>query len=329
MIDVAREVLAAEERIRPYVRETPVEESPELSRLTGARVFLKLENLQLTGSFKLRGAINKLLSLSAEDRRRGVVAASSGNHGAAVAHGARLLGCRAIVYVPESASPAKIETIEVLGAEIRRRPGDGVLAEIAARRYADERGLTYLSPYNDPYVVGGQGTIGVELVRQLESIDAIYIALGGGGLISGIAGHLKSSGSPVEVVACSPANSSVMADSVRAGRVLDQESEPTLSDGTAGGVEAGAITFDLCRALVDRYLEVSEAEIGDAMRLVIGRHHTLVEGAAAVPVAALLRDKDRLAGRTVAAVLCGANVALDTLRAVLGGPTPSLGPPFG
>lgn len=316
MIDVASEVLAAEERIRPYVRETPVEESPELSRCTGGRVFLKLENLQITGSFKLRGAINKLLSLSDEERQRGVVAASSGNHGAAVAHGARLLGTRVVVYVPESASPAKIEAIEALGAEIRREPGDGVLAEIAARRHAGEQGLAFLSPYNDARVVGGQGTIGVELARQLEAIDTVYVALGGGGLISGIAGYLKSLGD-VEIVACSPANSSVMADSVRAGKILDQESEPTLSDGTAGGVEQGAITFELCRDLVDRYLEVSEAEIRDAMRIVIGRHHTLIEGAAAVPVAALLRDKDRLASRNAVAVLCGANIALETLRDVI------------
>ena len=317
MIDVAEEVLAAFERIRPYVRETPIEESPELSRLTGARVFLKLENHQLTGSFKLRGGINKLLSLSEEERRRGVVAASSGNHGAAVAHGARILDSRVVVYVPESASPAKIEAIEALGAEIRKVPGDGVLAEVAARRFAAQQRLTYLSPYNDARVVGGQGTIGVELAHQLETIDAVYVALGGGGLISGIAGHLKSLDPDVEIIACSPANSSVMADSVRAGRILDQESLPTLSDGTAGGVETDAITFELCRALVDRYLDVSEAEIEDAMRLIISRHHTLIEGAAAVPVAALLNDADQLAGRTAVVVLCGANIALETLRNVL------------
>ena len=317
MIDVAREVEAAEGRIRPYVRETPVEDSPELSRLTGARVALKLENLQLTGSFKLRGALNKLLSLSGEERRRGVVAASSGNHGAAVAHGANVLGSRAVVYVPATASPAKIEAIEEKGAEIRRQKGDPVLAEREARAYAEKQGLTYLSPYNDRHVVGGQGTIGVELARQLESIDAVYVALGGGGLISGIAGYLQSLGSSLEIIACSPVNSPVMADSVRAGRILDQPSEPTLSDGTAGGVEQDAITFELCRTLVDRYVEVTEGEIKDAMRLVIGRHHTLIEGAAAVPVAALIRDRQRLAGRHAVAILCGANIALDTLREVL------------
>ena len=159
--------------------------------------------------------------------------------------------------------------------------------------------------------------MGCLLTYGLYELDAVYVALGGGGLISGIAGYLKSLDPDVEIVACSPAHSSVMADSVRAGRILDQESQPTLSDGTAGGVEAGAITFELCRTLVDRYLEVTEAEIEDAMRFIIGRHHTLIEGAAAVPVAALLNDTDRLAGRTVAVVLCGANIALETLREVL------------
>ncbi len=317
MIDVAREVLAAARRIRPHVRETPVEESPVLSRRTGARVFLKLENLQLTGSFKLRGAMSKLLSLGRGDRRRGVVAASSGNHGAAVCHGARTLDCRAVIFVPEGASPAKVETIHALGGEVFQEGADCVIVEAAARLYGHQHGLTYVSPYNDPQVIGGQGTIGVELARQLERIDAVYVALGGGGLISGIAGYLKSLDPGVEIIACSPANSSVMAESVRAGRILDLESEPTLSDGTAGGVEAGAVTFDLCRSLVDRFLEVSEARIEDAMRLVIGRHHVLVEGAAAVPVAALLEDRDRLAGRRVAVVLCGANVSLETLRAIL------------
>ncbi len=317
MIDVAREVLAAEPRIRPHVRETPVEASLELSRRTGADVFFKLENLQITGSFKLRGAMNKLLSLGRSERRRGVAAASSGNHGAAVCHGARILDSRAVIFVPEDTSPAKVEAIRALGGEVRVEGADCVVAEAAARFYGHQHGLTYVSPYNDPQVIAGQGTVGLEMARQLEALDTVYVALGGGGLISGIAGYLKSLAPDLEVVACSPESSSVMADSVRAGRILDQDSKPTLSDGTAGGVEPGAITFELCRSLVDRYLKVTEDEIRDAMRLIIGRHHLLVEGAAAVPVAALLEDRDRLAGRRVAAVLCGANVALETLRAIL------------
>ncbi len=317
MIDVAKEVLAAEARIRPWVRETPVEASPGLGAATGGRVFLKLEGYQKTGSFKLRGAINKLLTLDSETRRRGVVAASSGNHGAAVAYAVGELGGRAVVFVSDEASPAKVAAIEALGAEIRRQAGDPVLAERAARCYAEDHGMAYVSPYNDPAVIGGQGTLGVELARQLERVDAVYLALGGGGLASGVAGYLKSVHPDVEIVACSPENSAVMIDSLAAGRLLDLESKPTLSDGTAGGVEAGAITFVLCRALVDRCVKVSEDEIRDAMRWVIRHHHALVEGAAGVAVAACLKDRGRLAGRHAAVVLCGANVSLETLRAVL------------
>lgn len=317
MDDPAPAILAAEARIRPYVRETPVEESPLLGRVGDAHVVLKLESYQLTGSFKLRGAMNKLLSLSAEERRRGVVAASSGNHGAAVAHGVKALGSRGVVFVPEDAAATKVEAIQALGAEVRKVAGDALLSEAAARRYAEEHGLTYLSPYNDPQVVAGQGTVGVELARQTEGIETVYLALGGGGLTAGVAGYLKSLDPRVEIVVCSAERSRVMHESLSAGRILDLESEPTLSDGTAGGVEEGAITFELCRRRVDRALVVSEGEIRDAMRLMIGRHHVLVEGAAGVAVAGFLRDRERPAGRRVAIIVCGANVARKTLREIL------------
>ena len=314
-------MLAAEARIRPHIRETPVEESPVLGRASGARVFLKLENFQLTGSFKLRGAMSKLLALTPEQRQRGVVAASSGNFGAAVAHGVQVLGVRGVVFVPADASPAKVDAIRERGVEVRQEGEDCVIAEARARQFGIDHGLTYLSPYNDPQVVGGQGTIGVELARQLDGIDTVYIALGGGGLISGVAGYLKSLNDSVEIVACSPERSKVMHESVVAGKILDLESQPTLSDGTAGGVEPGAITLELCQQLVDRYLLVSEDAIRDAMRRVIGHHHVMIEGAAGVAVAGFLQDAERrseqLADRRVVIVLCGANIATSTLREVL------------
>ncbi len=314
-------MLAAEARIRPYIRETPVETSAVLGRKSGARVFLKLENFQLTGSFKLRGAMSKLLALTPEQQQRGVVAASSGNFGVAVAHGVQTLGTRGVVFVPADASPAKIDAIRERGVEVRQEDGDCVLSEAKARKYSEDNGLAYLSPYNDPQVVGGQGTIGVELARQLDGIDVVYIALGGGGLISGVAGYLKSLDERVEIVACSSEHSKVMHESVAAGRVLELDSQPTLSDGTAGGVEQGAITLELCRRLVDRYLLVSEDDIRDAMRLIIGHHHVLIEGAAGVAVAGYLQDAEhraeQLANRRVAIILCGANIAMPTLKGVL------------
>src|SRR5262245_11045680 len=165
-----------------------------------------MEHLQITGSFKLRGAMNKLLSLSPEERSRGIVTASSGNHGAAVAYGLRELGIPGVIFVPENASPAKVANIRAYGAEVRTHATDSGLTEIFARRYALDHDRVYVSPYNDPEVVAGQGTIGLELAGRLEAIGTLYVALGGGGLISGIGGYLKEIGRRVEVVACSPEN---------------------------------------------------------------------------------------------------------------------------
>jgi threonine dehydratase len=305
---------AAAERIRPHTRATPVDPSAGLSRLGQAEVWLKMENLQVTGSFKLRGAMNRLLLLTPDERRRGIVAASSGNHGMAVSWGMKALGGKATIFVPENASPVKLQAMRDHGAEVRAQGTDSGLSEIEARRHASEQGLTYVSPYNDEEVVAGQGTVGLEIGRQMDVPDAVFVALGGGGLISGIGLALEGLGRKVELVACSPANSAVMHHSLAAGRILDMESLDTLSDGTAGAVEHGTITFDLCRRLVTHSVLVSEEEIRAAMRLVVERHHTLIEGAAAVAVAGYLKERERFRGRRVVIVLCGANISLERLR---------------
>ncbi len=313
----ARAATQAAERIRPYIRMTPLDHSPYLSRLTGAEVHLKLENLQYTGSFKLRGAMNKLLSLSPEQRSRGVIAASSGNHGAAVAFGCRALGVAGAVYVPQHTSSTKLEAMRRYGIEIRLHGDDSLVSEQEARRSAEQQGLAYLSPYNDLDVVAGQGTVGVEIAEQLPSVEVVFVAVGGGGLIGGIASVLKSHNSAVRVVGCLPANSPVMAVSSERGQIVDMPTLPTLSDGTAGGIEAGAVTFPICQSLVDEYVLVSEEEIAEAMREVMENQHLLIEGAAAVAVASLLKTAPRWQGKQAAVVLCGANVGLDTLRSVL------------
>ncbi len=317
--DVAREVVIAAARIGLHIRRTLVDRSAWLSTLGGADVYCKLENLQYTGAFKVRGALNKMLSLSSEELSRGVVTASTGNHGAAVAFGANKVGASGIVYMPGGTPAAKIEAIEGLGAEVRFAGSDCVDAEAAARAFGEQEAVTYISPYNDPFVVAGQGTIGFELAEQLDRIDAVFVALGGGGLISGIAAYLKSVRPEVRVIGCSPANSQVMIESVRAGKILDLPSLPTLSEGTAGGVEAGAITFELCRALVDDFVTVTEEEIAENVRLFIKEHHMLIEGAAAVPVAAYRKVHNQFVGKTVAVVICGANIPLETLAKVLNG----------
>jgi len=311
------DIVLAANRISSHIRETPLDYSPFFSEETGCEVWLKLENLQHTGSFKLRGAFNKLLSLTPEQRKTGCVAASSGNHGAAIAYAMKKLGVTGVIFVPEQTSSAKVDAIKRFGGDVRFFGTDGLDTEQHARQYADENSMAYLSPYNDEHVIGGQGTCGVEISRQISDVDAVFVAVGGGGLISGIGAYLKSVNLAVEVVSCQPVASMVMTESVKAGSLLDLSSEPTLSDGTAGGIEESAITFDICRDIVDRYVVVSEEEIAEGMRQFIDSHHQLPEGAAGVAIAGFLQVASDFAGKTVVIVICGGNISRETLKRVI------------
>ena len=304
-------------RIRPFIRQTMLDPSPYYSQLSGADVYFKCENLQHTGSFKARGALNKILSLSEQERERGIVTASTGNHGAACAFAIQQVGATGIVFVPEIAEETKLAAIRRLGAEIRTVGTDSVQSERFARAYSAEEGMTYVPPYNDPLVIAGQGTIALELLQQLPDLDAVFVSVGGGGLIGGIASYLKEMNPAIQVTGCSPQNSQVMALSVAAGELLDLPSLPTLSDGTAGGVEAGSITFPLCRDHVDRYISVSEEEIAAALRTFMATQHMLIEGSAAVAIAAFQKMAANLRGKHVAILLCGANISLEKLKAIV------------
>ena len=316
--NLLEQILRAESRIRPYIVETPLTLSPSLSERSGAQVFLKLENRQHTGSFKLRGATNKLLSLSAEERSRGVVTASTGNHGLAVAHAAAQLDVAATIYLPQAASRRKVEKLNAFPVQLSQVPGDALDAETSARRAAAARGQLYISPYNDAQIIAGQGTIAVEMLRQEPQLDAVFVTVGGGGLMGGIASYLKDCARAVRTVGCQPERSAVMLASVRAGRIVEEESSlPTLSDGSAGGIEEQTITFDLCRRHVDHWLTVSEAEIAAAMRLIHRESGETIEGAAGVAVASLLQMGKRCAGQRLAVVICGGNVDEDTWQRVL------------
>lgn len=310
-------VIQAENRIRPFIRETPLCPSPLLSGEIGGDVVLKPENWQVTGSFKVRGAANRLLSISEADKSRGAVTASSGNNGAAFAHLTGCLGIPGIIFLPETVAKAKYEALRRTGADIRKFGDDCVKAETRAHEFAEETGRIFVSPYNDPLVVAGQGTIGLELARQAPHLDVVLVPVGGGGLISGIAGYLKALDDRIRIIGCQPVNSPVMAESVRAGRILEIESLATLSDGTAGGIEPGSITFNFCRDLVDEFILVSESEIARALRLMIDNHHMLVEGAAALPVAALLRSPESFSGLKVALVISGSRIGSQTLVEIL------------
>ena len=313
---LVRDIGEAERRIRPHIRETPVVQSLALSEATGADVWLKCENLQVTGSFKARGATHRLMSLAGDMRVRGVIAASSGNHGVGVAYAGSVLGIPVTVYVPEFVSSAKAAAMRRLGATVVVSGIDGLDTEGEARRVADAHGQVYVSPYNDLSVVAGQGTVGVELRRQLRDIGTVIVAVGGGGLIGGIAAVLKHHAPNVRMIGAQPANSKVMIESIRAGRVVDLPSRPTLSDGTAGGIEGDTVTFPLCRTLVDDWIEVAEDDIARAMRHAIEVEHQLVEGSAGVALAALSKCGPLPAGRVVV-VLCGANISAARLREAL------------
>jgi threonine dehydratase len=307
--DFRKRILRAERRIRPYVRETPVDFSVLLSHPGGARVYFKLEHLQHTGSFKLRGAVNKMLSLPVRERSRGVVAASSGNHGIAVCHASRQLGLRATICMPRGAAGVKLRLIRALGGRVVFHGQNTLDAERKAREIAAGEGLAIVPPYNDPEVIAGQGTIGLELERQVGRVDAVFVAVGGGGLVSGIAAALKSKNPRAEIVGCWPANSRVLYESLRAGRIIEFPEQPTISDGTAGGVEPGSITFPLCRTLVGTRVLVSEREIWRAMRLLLADERWLVEGAAGVALAGFLKRRRACAGKNVVVILCGRNIS--------------------
>ena len=195
--------------------------------------------------------------------------------------------------------------------------GDPINGEIASRKYAEENDIPFVSPYNDPHIVAGQGTIGFELFSDIQDLDAVYVALGGGGLMSGISIAMANLSPNTKIIACSPTNSKVMMDSIPAGEVLDLPSEPTLSDGTAGGVELGSITFDYCRDYVDEYIDVSEDELIEGLRQFIEDTNTIGEGAVGVAVAAYLKQKEQWVGKKVAIVACGGNISKKALKEIL------------
>ena len=316
MIDIVHEAEKAERRIREFIRETPLEFSPYLSRTGKGNAYLKLENTQISGSFKLRGALNKLLSLSEEEKKNGIITASSGNHGMAVAYGLKTFNIRGRVFLPANASPTKIKALQDYGAQIELFGDDCVKAEIRAREEAEREGVTYISPYNDPQIIGGQATVALEIVKQLKDINSVLVPVGGGGLIAGIAGYLKGLNKNVNIFGCQPENSAVMFESLKAGQIIEMESRPTISEGSAGGIEKGTVTFDFCRDYVDDFFLVSEEEIKEAIRIVFEKHFMIIEGAAALSVASFLKGKERFKDKNIVLILSGAKLSTDALKSV-------------
>jgi threonine dehydratase len=310
------DVEAARDRLAGVVHETPCAFSQSLSDMTGARVFVKLENLQMTGSFKERGAANVLLQLSPEERRRGVVTASAGNHGLAVAFHAARLGIAAVIVMPEWAPLAKVLSARRQGAEVVLHGDNYDEAYGCAREIEAARRLVFVHPFDDPRVIAGQGTIGLELAAQVPDLDAALVPVGGGGLVAGVAIALKSRRAGAEVIGVQSDEIAAMKAALAAGNQVTVAAAPTIADGIAVR-RVGEHTLPLARRWVDQVVSVSEEEIANAILLLLEIEKTVVEGAGAVPLAALVNKKVALAGKTVALVLSGGNIDVNLVSRII------------
>jgi len=312
-----RDIYSARARIAPLAHKTPLISSPALSELTGSEITLKLECLQETGSFKPRGAANKILSLEPGAQQRGVVTMSSGNHGRALAYVAHRLGLRAVVCLYETVPANKRDATRKLGAEVVVKGSTYEEAMEEAYRLVEKEGLEMIHPYDDPVVIAGQGTIGLELLEEFPDLDTVVVPLSGGGLLGGIAFVLKSADPKIHVVGVMMERGPAMVESLRAGRLVEIVEEPTLADALAGGIIPNTYTFELLQKTVDETVLVSEQEIAAAMAFALERHHLVVEGSGAVGIAALMSRKLQHLGKRVAVVISGANVDMAILMRVV------------
>jgi len=313
----------ARETIHPFIRQTPVMRVKELEEPVGSRIFLKLENLQVTGSFKVRGAANRIMALSPEEMERGVVACSSGNHGRAVAHIAGIQDIPAAICVPSWVDPVKKEGMEKAGARVELAGDTYDEAEDRALAVAEKEGRVFVQPFDDPWIAAGQGTLGLELLEEVPELHTVLVPLSGGGLAGGIAYAIKEKRPDVRIVGVSASRARVMYESLRAGKPVSMEEEETLAEALSGGIGlSNRFTLPLIRELVDEHLLVDEGEIGEAMLYASGSLQILLEGGGAVALAAVLAGKCDLEAEKgtegVAVVLSGGNISLERLQALQG-----------
>lgn len=308
----------AKESIRKMVKRTPLVCSQFLGKFCSGEVYLKLENQQITNSFKIRGALNKMLHLSTEQMKRGVVTASAGNHAQAVAIGAEKLNIYAAIVIPKNTPKIKIDKIKKHNIELFLYGDIYDEAEQKAIELAKKKGLTYISPYNDKMIIAGQGTIALEILEDLPGVDTIVVPVGGGGLISGISIAAKSIKPIVKVVGVQSETSPVMYESLKAGRIINVEVKESIADGLHGGIESGSITFGIVQNYVNNFLLVKEKTIKKAIYLLWKNEKQVVEGAGAAAVAAIMENVDMFRGKTVVAVISGGNIEEKQLRSILG-----------
>lgn len=309
-----RDVWDARKRINSIVNRTPVLYSSILSEKLGRNVYLKLENIHEIGAFKVRGAANKILSLSDEEKRLGVATFSTGNHGMAVAYVAQKLGIEAVVCISNRVPKAKVDSLKRLGAKIEIVGESQDEAGIRCYELEKERGLTVIQPFDDPYVIAGQGTIGLELLEDLPQLTDVIVPLSGGGLLSGIGLALKSNDQAIRVTGVSMENSAVMYESLKAGKPVEMEESETLADSLLGGIGLdNQYTFQMVQKYMDECLLIPEEEIGYSMAFMMDKHRIIMEGAAATGIAAVLGKKIPHQDGDVAVIISGQNVDLSVL----------------
>lgn len=311
-------VEAARDRVEDAVRWTPLERSPGLSARLGARIHVKWESEQRTGSFKFRGALSAVRNLSPEVKARGLVSASTGNHGLAVGAAARLEKTDLVLFVPETIVPSKLDKLRRAGIAVTVRGPSCERTEILARAFARDEGRAFLSPYNDIDVVMGQGTVGCEIFRDLPDVDAVLVPVGGGGLAAGIAAYLGSVRPGVRVFGVEPEASAFMAASLAAGRLVVVEEGETAADAVAGGIEPGSITFDLCRRFLEDVITVPEGGISSAMAELFRLHGRMVEAAGALSLAGLEAEPGLFQDKNVVLVASGGNIDPERFRRIAG-----------
>jgi threonine dehydratase len=309
----------ARENIYTLAKRTPLVYSQFLSKFCGGEVYLKLENLQITNSFKIRGALNRITQLTLEERRRGIVTASTGNHAQGVARVAEQLNIPAKIFVPTNTSKAKLDKIKKYNVEIILHAARCDEAELKARKVAIKEGLTYISPYNDEGIIAGQGTIGLEILEELQHVNTIIVPVGGGGLISGIAIAVKSLNPSIQIIGVQSEVAPTVYESLKANKIAVIEEQDSLAEGLLGGLEKDAITFKLIQKYVDDLVLVQEETIKEAIRQLWEKENQIAEGAGAIAIAPILENKDGLKKKTVVSVISGGNVEKKLFQNIING----------
>jgi threonine dehydratase len=308
-------VKKADSRIRQHISPSPL----VLSKASNANnIYLKLENQNPTGSFKIRGSLNKVMALAEYGKAINVITASTGNHGMGVANALQITGGNGTIYLPKTAVKAKVDKLKKYNVNLEFFGEDSLKAEVYARAQAAEQGLDWISPYNDPEIIAGQGTIGIELLKDLEHIDKVFITVGGGGLLSGIASYLKNVKPTIKIIACQPVNSPEMYKSIEKGKIIDEDGFPlTLSDGSAGGLEPDAITFPICQEVIDDFILINETDIARAIKHAWDLDQQKIEGAAGVALAACLQYQDKCEHENHVVIICGGNIVDEVWEGII------------